>query len=107
MRDFLSLEERNKLKLQHKQERDKRVCDRIKAVLLADKGWTFQQIAEVLLLSDETISQHLQDYLASQKLKPENGGSAGKLNAEQTKSLLEHLQKHIYLHAKNIVHMSW
>ena len=65
---FLSPEKRNKLKLHHKQERDKRVCDRIKAVLLADKGWSFQQIAEVLLLRDEAISQHLQDYLASQKL---------------------------------------
>jgi transposase len=102
MRDFLSPEERNKLKLQHKQERDKRICDRIKAVLLADEGWTFQQIAKVLLLSDEAISQQVQDYLASQKLKPENGGSASKLNAEQTKSLLEHLQEHIFLHAKDI-----
>ena len=89
MRDFLSQEERNKLRAQHKQERDKRVCDRIKAVLLADEGWTFQQIAKVLLLSDEAISQQVQDYLVSQKLKPANGGSISKLNAEQTKSLRE------------------
>ena len=102
MRDFLSPEERSKLKLQHKQERDRRVCDRIKAILLADEGWTFKQIAKVLLLSDEAISQQVQDYLASQKLKPENGGSVSKLSVEQTKSLLEHLQKHIYLHAKDI-----
>lgn len=103
MRDFLTPEERNKLKAQHKLERDKRVCDRIKAILLADEGWTFQQIAKVLLLSDEAISQHLQDYLASQKLKPENGGSVSKLNEEQTKSLLEHLQKHTYLYTKDII----
>jgi len=103
MRDFLSPEERNKLKLQHKRERDKRVCDRIKAVLLADRGWTFQQIAEVLLLSDEAISQHLQEYLASQKLKPESGGSVSKLNEEQTKHLLEHLQQHTYLYTKDII----
>lgn len=103
MKDFLTPEERNKLKVQHKQERDKRICDRIKAVLLADKGWTFQQIAEALLLSDEAVSQHLQDYLTRQKLKPENGGSISKLNAEQTKSLLEHLQNHIYLYTKDII----
>lgn len=103
MRDFLTPEERNKLRVQHKQERDKRICDRIKAVLLADEGWTFQQIAKVLLLSDEAISQQVQDYLASQKLKPENGGSTSKLNAEQTKSLLEHLQNHTYLYAKDII----
>jgi transposase len=103
MRDFLSLEERNKLKLQHKRERDKRICDRIKAILLTDEGWTFQQIAKVLLLSDEAISQHLQDYLASQKLKPESGGSVSKLNEGQTKSLLEHIQKHTYLYTKDII----
>jgi transposase len=103
MKDFLTPEGRNKLRLQHKQERDKRVCDRIKAVLLADKGWTFQQIAEVLLLSDEAVSQHLQDYLASQKLKPENGGSVSKLETEQTKSLLEHLQNYTYLYTKDII----
>jgi transposase len=103
MKDFLSPEKRNKLKLQHKHERDKRVCDRIKAVLLADEGWTFQQIAKVLLLSDEAISQQVQDYLAKQKLKPESGGSDSKLNEEQTKSLLEHLQQHTYLYAKDII----
>lgn len=103
MKDFLTLEERNRLRAQHKQERDKRICDRIKAILLADKGWTFRQIAEALLLSDQAISQHLEDYLQSQKLKPENGGSVSKLNAEQTHFLLEHLQNHTYLYAKDII----
>jgi hypothetical protein len=46
---FLGEEERAQLKLQHKIERDKRVSDRIKAVLLYDKGWTTKQIAEALL----------------------------------------------------------
>jgi transposase len=53
MQNFLSPIERENLKIQHKKERDKRVCDRIKAVLLFDKGWSFQQIADTLLLSDE------------------------------------------------------
>ena len=103
MKDFLSPEQRNKLKLQHRHERDKRVCDRIKAVLLADEGWTSQQIAKVLLLSDEAINQQIRDYLTNQKLKPENGGSVGKLNAEQTTFLLVHLQNHTYLYTKDII----
>lgn len=103
MRDFLSSDERSKLQLQHRYERDKRICDRIKAVLLADEGWTFQQIAKVLLLSDEAISQQVRNYITSQKLKPENGGSVSKLNPEQTKSLLEHLQHHTYLYTKDII----
>lgn len=103
MQNFLSREERQYLKAQHKKERDKRVCDRIKAVLLSDDGWTHQQIAHVLLLSDEAIRHHIEDYQSSQKLKPENGGSTGKLNQQQTKALLEHLNKHTYLYAKDIV----
>ena len=48
-------EERLALKTQHKRECDGRVRDRIKAVLLHDKGWTAPKIAEVLLIDEKTI----------------------------------------------------
>jgi transposase len=99
----LSQLERENLKTQHKRERDKRVCDRIKAVLLFDEGWSYHQIAHALLLSDEAIRQHILDFQAERKLKPENGGSNSKLSCEQTEALLSHLQKHTYLYAKDIV----
>lgn len=73
--DKLTHFERDDLKLQHKRERDKRVCDRIKAVLLFDEKWNYQQIAHALLLSDEAVRQHILDFQAQRKLKPENGGS--------------------------------
>ena len=82
MKNFLSKEEKEILKSQHKKERDKRVCDRIKAVLLYDEGWNYQEIAHVLLLSDEGVRKHIQDYQLSQKLNPENGGSESKLNRD-------------------------
>jgi DNA-binding NarL/FixJ family response regulator len=84
MENFLSPEERQRLKTQHKKERDKRICYRINVVLLYDRGWTCQDIAGALLLSDEAVRQHIQDYQATQKLKPENGGSESKLNNQQT-----------------------
>jgi asparagine synthetase A len=43
MHNFLSQEEREKLKNQHKKERDKRICYRINAVLLYDIGWSYTQ----------------------------------------------------------------
>ena len=103
MRNFLSPTEREHLKALHKKERDKRICYRINAVLLYDQGWTYQEIAEALLLSDEAIKQHIQDYQSTQKLKPENGGSVSKLNAQQEEQLISHLQIHTYLFAKDIV----
>jgi transposase len=103
MRRYLTSQERDNLKIQHRQERDKRVCDRIKAVLLADDGWDYKQIACVLLISDESVKQHVQNYLDVRRLKPENGGSFSKLNEAASKELIAHLQNHTYLYTKDIV----
>ena len=48
MKIELSTEEKERLEKQHKQERDGRVRDRIKAVLLSHKGWSMEQIAQAL-----------------------------------------------------------
>ena len=100
---MLSATERDQLKAQHRQERDGRVRDRIKAVLLRDKGWSTEQIAEALLISSQAVRNHLDDYAVSHKLKPENGGSEEKLSYEQSQQLEAHLQNHTYLHVKDIV----
>ena len=77
--NFLTDEERASLQQLHKKERDGRVRDRIKAVLLRDKGWTWMQISDPLLLSQKTLRLHLKEFYASKKLKPKNGGSEEKL----------------------------
>ena len=59
MKEYLNQEEREALKAQHRQEKNRRVADRIKAVLLSDKGWTYRQIAEALLIDERTISRHV------------------------------------------------
>lgn len=97
MTRFLTEDERTQLRTRHRLERDRRVADRIKAVLLYDKGWTYQKIAEVLMLDQETISQHIEDYKETNKLKPENGGSNSKLTADQSKDLIEHLDQTTYM----------
>lgn len=78
--------EKEELRIRHRKERDKRICDRIKAVLLYDKGYSLLEIAEILLLSDEVIRKHLEDYHREKKLAPENGGSYSKLNIQKKKS---------------------
>jgi transposase len=100
---ILSPSVRQALLHQHKKERDRRVADRIKAVILRDDDWTYDAIAEALLLSEEGIRQHLKDYESSGKLKPYNGGSSGLLNEVQMTELLSHLDAHLYVKASEIV----
>lgn len=100
---FLNDAERTQLKTQHRRERDGRVRDRIKAVLLYDKGWSIAAIAEALLLSEDAIREHITEYKESKKLKPENGGSVEKLSIEQSEQLKRHLQCHTYLYIKDII----
>lgn len=102
MKGILTPEARAALKIQHKKERDKRVCDRIKAVLAYDDGYTYTEIARLLLLDDETVRRHVEAYLSKQKLKPENGGSASYLSEEEGSTLKAHLRVTTYLYVKDI-----
>lgn len=102
MKDFLTDSRRQELRGQHRKERDGRVRDRIKAILLADKGWSYVRIAEALMLDEETISRHIQEYLDHDKLKPENGGSSSKLNEKQTLELVAHLETETYMKVSDI-----
>jgi transposase len=102
MENALSPEQRQELILLHQSEGNRRVADRIKAVLLADEGWTCQQIAHALLLSDESIRKHLRDYHKSQKLRNEYAGSKPQLCEEKTTLLRAHLQTKIYTRAQDI-----
>jgi transposase len=99
---MLSKKEREDLIQRHRQERDGRVCDRIKAVLAYDQGYTYSEIASILLLDDETIRRHLEDYRRENKLLPENGGSEALLTEKEAKELIEHLQEIMYLYVKDI-----
>jgi transposase len=98
----LTINEKEELRIHHKKERDGRVRDRIKAVLMYDDGYSFAEIAKVLLLSDEGIRKHLIDYHGQAKLKPENGGNYSKLNTDQEQQLIEHLETNSYVYARDI-----
>ena len=91
MKKFLKDKERDQLITQHRQEKDGRTRDRIKAVLMSDTGWTFKDIAEALLLDQETISRHVKEYREQQKLTINTGGSESKLSSDQAMEIIKHL----------------
>lgn len=102
MEQRLTAQERARLKKRHKKERDKRICDRIKAVLAYDEGYTYSEISRILLLDDETIRRHINDYFSKRKLNPENGGSSSLLNDSDSEKLMAHLEENIYRYVKDI-----
>jgi transposase len=97
MRVNLSDKEREALRLKHRREHDRRIADRIKAVFLKDKGWTYRQISEALMIDEETASGYVEGYVEQNKLKHASGGSKSKLTVEQTQELISHLKAHTYV----------
>jgi transposase len=102
MKIKLSVQEKQALEKRHRKERDGRVRDRIKAVLLKSEGWINEAIAQALRIHVDTVSAHLQEWVEEQKLKPENGGSSSKLDPVQTKRLSQHLQDNLYTRVADI-----
>jgi len=102
MNKILTAEERTKLIKQHRHERDGRVRDRIKVVIAYDDGYTYSEIAKILLLEDTTVSRHVGDYLNTKKLNLVSGGSESKLTEQETQELREHLREVTYLYVKDV-----
>lgn len=102
MEKKLASKERERLIQRHRKERDGRVRDRIKAVLAYDDGYSYSEIARILLLDDETIRRHIDEYQREQKLKPANGGSESHLTHIESRELIEHLSEITYLCVKDI-----
>ena len=104
MGTILNPEERKELLVRHKGERDGRVRDRIKAVLLRDGPMSYGEIARVLFLSDEGLRQQIEVYLRQNgKLQPENGGPEAPLTGEQGKKREAHLDETLSTRTRAIV----
>ena len=89
MRDFLTSSQRVSIEQAHRIERDRKIGDRMKAVLWADKGQSPKQISELLMVDEQTVRRHIKDYLDNDKLGGGSGGSQGKLDEGQSTWLKE------------------
>lgn len=100
---ILTADVRTDLLVRHRSERDGRIRDRIKAVLLRDDGLSYSEIARVLFLSDEGVRQQIEDYLKeNKKLQPDNGGSVARLSDDQANRLEAHLDEQLYMRTCDI-----
>ena len=102
----LTKSERLDLEKLHKKEPERRFADRIKTILLLDKGWTYNQIAMILLLDDQTVRNYEQRFLndgIASLLSDNYKGGFSKLSTEQESGLKEHIIVHHYHDSKALV----
>ena len=97
---FLSSHQRGDLLARHRRERNARYADRIKTVLLLDDGRSYEEIARILFLDDETARRYAKtfiesgiDVLLSDKYKPYEG----KLDCTQCHQLRAYVATHLFL----------
>lgn len=83
----------------------RRFADKLKALLLLDKGFSCVQVGEILLLDDDTIRKYRDQYLAQgaeSLLDDKNKGTLPYLAPAQIKELEKHLEDNVYSDSKGI-----
>ena len=71
MQTFLTTSQRTSLKLAHRSERDRKIGDRMKVVLLCDQGESLAVIAKFLFIDEQTARRHMQDYFNDKTYFPQ------------------------------------
>lgn len=105
MEKFLTPEQKNELTIAHRKTREKRDADKIKSIFLLNDGYSYEEIAKILRLDDETIRRYCKIYteLGLKKLLQDNyAGCLCKLAKKEIKELIEHLEQKVYQDAGEI-----
>lgn len=105
MNHFLSATEVRNLRVRHKACKQRRFADRIKAVLLLNSGLSFQEVADYLLLDDDTVRTYHKIFVDEGMdglMKDLYGGGSPLLTVAQQEQLEVHLTHHTYQSAKEI-----
>jgi transposase len=101
-----SIAQTNELRRAHRAAKNKKDADKLKAVYLLSRGKTSQEIAEVLMLDVDIISNYRKRYeleRVSGLLKSHYFGSEPMLNCVEIKELTAHLEVQTYLTVETIV----
>ena len=103
----LSPENRDLLHKLHRSSKDKRTADRIKLIILLDKGYAQNEIASILMLDEDTISSWVKKFQVSSSIKQwlENNYSPynGKLNQGELSQLKQYVKDNVITEVKQVI----
>jgi len=104
MHDYtLSADKLAELRAAHRETRDEREADRIKAVVLLATGWNAEQVGEVLQVNPNTVRNHFKRYRdggVKALVHVAFRGGACALGEAELALVDAHLQEHLYQTAK-------
>jgi len=106
MPGFLSEEQVLELRLAHKTIRDKKLADRIKAVISLNAGFEYREVAQILLLDEVTLRRYVQKFTTKGidgLLEMRYAGGIGKLTSDQEMRLKRYFKTHTALTALAVV----
>lgn len=97
MSGFLTEVQVLELRRRHREQREKRLADRIKAVLMLNTGFTPTQVQDALLIDETTISRHRKNYQEKGidgLLEMRYAGGSSRLTSNQEMSLKRYFKQH-------------
>lgn len=104
---YLTDQQRSDYKQMHKRCKKKHFADRIKSILALDRGHSFEEIAQWLMIDDTSVRRWHEQFLEGgieALLKDDYQGSESKISMQEQKELVMHLEQYTYLSAKEIAH---
>ncbi len=102
----LTQNEQEKIKQLHRNCSERKFADKLKSLLLLDKGFSCVEVREILFLDDDTVRKYRSQYLiqgTESMLADKNKGTSPRLNEYQINELEEHLEENTYSSTKGII----
>lgn len=106
MKFILTDKEREKIKQLHRKCLVRRYADKLKSLLMLDKGFSCVEVGELLLLDDDTIRKYREQYInlgVESLLDDNNKGRSANLTDVELKKLAHHLEENTYINTKGII----
>lgn len=105
MKGFLTTDQRTELLYELRVERSAKYSDRIKVILLLDKGWTHEKISEALFLDEGTIRNYRKRYVEGGifgLVTDMHSGRRCQLSPKELEILKKKLGETIFLDSKEV-----
>ncbi len=102
----LTESQRGQIKRLHRGCKQRRFADKLKAILLLDKGFSCIEVGQILLLDDDTVRAYRKTYTeqgVEALLSDNHKGKASLLSAEQLAIVEKHLTDNVYMDSKGII----